>query len=167
MVSDRRQDAAACVSLSKSTMSKTNPAKGRTRRLRPAAARRGVSIRDPSDCQSPRPINLRKRLNFERKNRPGPPGHAPSVLGDSIEGAETMSSARENQDLFVRGLRPAATRASRLRRGDIGAQSLRLGHGLGDLGLDQIADGDDAHEAVIDTYRQMADAPVGHALQQG
>jgi hypothetical protein len=39
-----RQDTAACVSLSKSTMSKTGPV-SRTRRLRPAAARSGVSRR--------------------------------------------------------------------------------------------------------------------------
>jgi hypothetical protein len=38
MVNDHRQDAAACVSLSKSTMSKTVWSENQTRRKRPAAA---------------------------------------------------------------------------------------------------------------------------------
>jgi len=73
----------------------------RTHRLRPAAARRRVSKRDPGQCQ-PLCDPIRKaRFRAQRSPR-GPQGHAPSVLGDSIEGAETRPGPAENQALIVR-----------------------------------------------------------------
>src|SRR5665213_1442053 len=100
MVSDRRQDAAACVSLSKSTMSKTRPVE--TKPADNARRRRGgASLSAPHRTVNRLAGRSGKRPESERKNRLGPPGHAPSVRRDSIEGAENMPNARENQALFA------------------------------------------------------------------
>ena len=53
-----------------------------------------------------------------------------------------------------------------LGRGDIGPQTLGLGHRLGNLALHQVADGDDPGQMPVDDDRQVADAAVGHALEQ-
>ena len=91
LVRTYRQDAAACVSLSKSTMSKTRTGFRRAHCLAPGGRRRRllsdrasvVSIGLFGFCD-----NSEKPQNFGRKNRRGLPREALKVRDDSIEARE-------------------------------------------------------------------------------
>ena len=101
LVRDHRQDAAACVSLSKSTMSKIERPSGRTRRNRRRRGRR-VSIRLGISCQPLCEAIFEgpKRPETERKNHlRGRRVKPHQSVGDSIEGAEVGAFAKENQAL--------------------------------------------------------------------
>jgi hypothetical protein len=112
LVRDHRQDAAACVSLSKSTMSKIRPTTGRTRRNRRRRGRR-VSIRLAFDCQPPC-LNPRNPRDKAQKSPPGPKGKAPQSVSDSIEGAETNAFPRPRRGSWGRRRRFGAKGASEL-----------------------------------------------------
>ena len=88
----------------------------RTRRIRPAAARSGVSIRAQLDCQ-PTCAPSKIRQDESAKVAPGPPGHAPSVRCDSIEGAEGRPTSREDQGQFVFQANPSASGLPRFEGG--------------------------------------------------
>ena len=91
-----RQDAAACVSLSKSTMSKTRPeASGPADNARRREERRLYP--HPNSLSTDR-FRAFSADRSERKNRFGAARGLPlPVRGESIEGAETSANMTENQ----------------------------------------------------------------------